>query len=103
MVQQKNGEKFVVVLKYVKFVPEIWVNLFSISKALKNGFNLGNEDVVTKLMKGNTTLYFDRMLKSKNRLACSVAKAKQKNINKDWKGSSITPSMTTQATVGATS
>ena len=66
MVQQKNGEKFVVVLKDVKFVPELWVNLFSISKALKNGFNLGNEDVVMKLMKGNTTLYFDRMLKTKN-------------------------------------
>jgi hypothetical protein len=88
MVQQKNGEQYVVVLKYEKFAPELWVNLFSISKALKNGFN---EDVVMKLIKGNTTLYFDRMPKSKNRLACSVAKAKQKNSNKDWKGSSITP------------
>jgi hypothetical protein len=27
-VQQKNGEKSVVVLKNVKFVPEIWLNLF---------------------------------------------------------------------------
>jgi hypothetical protein len=59
-VQQKNGEKF------VTFVPELWVNLFSMCKALKNGFNLGNEDVVMKLMKGNTTLYFDRILKTKN-------------------------------------
>ena len=155
MVQPKHGEKFVVILKDVKFVPELWVNLFSISKALKNGFNLGNEDVVMKLMKGNTTLYFDRMLKTKNGFvsgikllpilgnniattaveenkvkpkininnlhkilghcgevatrmtgksfgydvtgdyktceACSVAKARQKNINKDWKGGSITP------------
>jgi hypothetical protein len=66
MVQQKNGEKFVVVLKDVKFVPELLVNLFSISKALKNGFNLGNEDDVMKLMEGNTTSYFDRMLKTKN-------------------------------------
>jgi hypothetical protein len=155
MVQQKNGEKFVIVLKDIKFVQELWVNLFSISKALKNGFNLVNEDVVMKLMKGNTTLYFDRMLKTKNGFvsgikllpilgnniattaveadkvkpkvdinnlhkilghcgedatrmtgisfghdvvgdyktceACSFAKARQKNINKDWKGSSITP------------
>jgi hypothetical protein len=154
-VQQKNGEKFVVIRKDVKFVPELWVHLFSISKALKHGFNLGNEDVVMKLMKGNATLYFDRILKTKNgfvlgikllpilgnsiattvveankfkpkisinnlhkivdrcgkvptRLtgkglgydvvgdyktceACSFAKARQKNINKDWKGSSITP------------
>ena len=43
MVQPKHGEKFVVILKDVKFVPELWVNLFSISKALKNGFNLGVE------------------------------------------------------------
>jgi hypothetical protein len=141
-----------------KFVPELWVNLFSISKALKNSFNLGNEDVVMKLMKGNTTLYFNRMLKTKNRFAlgikllpilgnniatiaveadkvkpmikinnlhkmlgycgevatrmtgksfgydvigdymtceaCSVAKARQKNINKDWKGNSITEDAT---------
>jgi hypothetical protein len=66
MVQQKNGDTFFVVLKDVTFVPELWVNLFSISKSLKNGFNLGNEDVVMKLMKGNTTLYFDRKLKTKN-------------------------------------
>jgi hypothetical protein len=120
---------------------------------LKNGFNLGNEDVVIKLMKGNTTLYFDRILKIKNGFvseikllpirvdmativfdsrgmkknidiynlhtilvhcgeatakmtgkakgydvvgvfkpceACSVGKARQKNINKEWKGSSMT-------------
>jgi hypothetical protein len=155
----EKWRKFVVVLKDVKFVPELWVNLFSMSKALKNGFNLGNEDVVMKLMKGNTTLYFGRMLKTKNGFvsgikllpilgnniattaievnkvkpkinikisinnlhkslghcgevvtimtgesfgydvvgnymtceACSVAKARQKNIIKDWKGSSITP------------
>jgi hypothetical protein len=33
---------------------------------LKHRFNLGNEDVVMKLMKGNTTLNFDRILKTKN-------------------------------------
>jgi hypothetical protein len=72
MVQQKNGEKFAVVLKTVKFVPELWVHLFSISKALKNGFNLGNEDVVMKLMKGNTTLYFNRILKTKNSFVSGI-------------------------------
>jgi hypothetical protein len=51
----------VVVLQNVKFVPDLWVNLFCISRALKIGFNFGNEDVVMKLMKGNTALYFDRM------------------------------------------
>jgi hypothetical protein len=52
-VQQKNEENFLVVIKDVRFVPELWVNLFSISKPLKNGFNLGSEDVVMKIKKGN--------------------------------------------------
>jgi hypothetical protein len=65
-VQPKNGDKFVVVLQNVKSVPDLKVNLFSISKALKNGLNLGNEDVVMKLMKGNTTSYFDIIVSTKN-------------------------------------
>jgi hypothetical protein len=32
---QVNGSKFGVILKEVKYVPELWVNLFSIIKALK--------------------------------------------------------------------
>jgi hypothetical protein len=67
-VQQKNVEKFVAVLQDVNFVPDLWVNLSSIRKALANGFNLGNEDVVMKLMKDNTTSYFDRILRTKNGL-----------------------------------
>jgi hypothetical protein len=152
-VQPKNGDKFVVILQNIKYVPDQWVNLYSISKALKNGFNLVNGDVVMKFMKGNTTLFFDIILRTKNGFvsgmklipmsgniattaaevnkvkpkinisnlhkclghcgevatrmtgksygydvggnyktceACSVAKARQKNINKDWKGDSIT-------------
>jgi hypothetical protein len=71
-VQQKNGEKCVVVLKDVKFVPELRVNPLSTSKALKNGFNLVNEDAVMKLIKGNTTLYFDIILKTKNRFVLGI-------------------------------
>jgi hypothetical protein len=121
---------------------------------LKNGINLGSEDVVMKLMKGNMTLYFDRILRTKNGFAsgiklipmlgnivttavevnqvkpkinikslhkmlghcgkisttmtvesfgydvvgnyktcasCSVARARQKNSNKYWKGGCISP------------
>jgi hypothetical protein len=48
---QKNGESLVVTLHDVKFVPDLWINLFSIGKALKNGFNLGNDGEKIKLMK----------------------------------------------------
>jgi hypothetical protein len=140
----ENGEKLIVTLENVKYVPELWINLFSIGKALKNGFN----GEIIKLSKGNVTLTFDKVVRTKNgfvpgikllqvlddvgtsvletkkrntidvnnlhkllghcgevntRLtgkaygyevtgkfdvceACSAAKARQKNINKEWKG-----------------
>jgi hypothetical protein len=63
---QKNGESLVVTLEDVKFVPDLWINLFSIGKAVRNGFNLGNDGETIKLMKGNTVILFDKRLKSKN-------------------------------------
>jgi hypothetical protein len=63
---QKNGESLIVTLEDVKFVPDLWINLFSIGKALKNGFYLGNDSETIKLMKGKTEILFDRCLKSKN-------------------------------------
>jgi hypothetical protein len=149
---QKNVEKLIIALQDVKYIPELWVSLFSIAKALKNGFNLGDDGKRIKLMKGNVTIVFDRFLTSKNRFvpgikmtsllndvsatvveskkemsknmidvnnlhkilghcgeasarltrsyevigtfdtceACSIRKARQKNVNKDWKGGSLT-------------
>ena len=71
-VHQKSGAKIVIILQNLKFVPNLLVNLFSISKALKNGFNLGNEDFVMKLMKEDTILYFHRLLKTKNRFVSDM-------------------------------
>jgi hypothetical protein len=34
---QKNGEKLIVTLQDIKYVPDLWVNLFTFGKALKNG------------------------------------------------------------------
>jgi uncharacterized Fe-S cluster-containing radical SAM superfamily protein len=61
----EKWRKCVVVLQDIEFVPEQWVNLFGISKALTHGFNLGNEGVVKNSMKGNTNLYFDRIFQTK--------------------------------------
>jgi hypothetical protein len=63
---QKNGESLVVTLQDVKFIPDLSIYLFSIGKALKNGFNLGNEGDTIKLMKGKMVILFERCLKSKN-------------------------------------
>jgi hypothetical protein len=40
--------------------------LFSIGKALKNGFNLSNNGEIIKLSKGNVTLTFDKVVRTKN-------------------------------------
>jgi hypothetical protein len=40
--------------------------LFSIGKALKNGFNLSNDGKIIKLSKGNVTLTFDKVVRTKN-------------------------------------
>jgi hypothetical protein len=44
----------------------LWINLFSIGKALKNGFNLSNDGKIIKLSKGNVTLTFDKVVRTKN-------------------------------------
>jgi hypothetical protein len=64
-------------LENVNFVRELWINLFGIGKPLKNGFNLSNGGEIIKLSKGNVTLTFDKVIRTKN-------------INKECKrGSSI--------------
>jgi hypothetical protein len=52
-----------VTLKDVKHVPQLWVNLFSISKALKNGFDLKNKALMINLKKGSVSVTFDRVIK----------------------------------------
>jgi hypothetical protein len=46
---QLNGFSVNVKFKEFKYVPELWVNLFSISKALKNGFDLSNKGLMISL------------------------------------------------------
>jgi hypothetical protein len=50
-VTKLNGRKFVVTLKNVKYVPEICSNLYSLNKALKNGFKLINDEVIVSITK----------------------------------------------------
>jgi hypothetical protein len=151
---QLNGSSVDVTLKEVKYVPELWVNLFSISKAMKNGFDLSNKGLMISSKKGSVSVTFDRVIKTVNgsisgikmttydpsvaylakgsltaikeidvnkfhemighcgvdRLKktanihglklkgefkvcedCALAKARQRNVNKDWKGGSQVP------------
>jgi hypothetical protein len=148
---QVDGSTLDIVINDVKFLPELCDNLFSVNKALKNGFKVRNENKNISLTKGSASITFDRIIKSldgtvsgikmvyldsptayvaQNKLDsgksvdvnkfhemighfgldclkktaqvhglklksdfkicedCAVAKARKKNLNKDWKGGS---------------
>jgi hypothetical protein len=55
---QLYGSSVNLALKEVKYVPELWVNFFCISKALKNGFNLSNKGLMISLKKGSVCVTF---------------------------------------------
>jgi hypothetical protein len=65
-IAQKNGERLIVTLKNVKFVPELWINLFRIGKALKKVCDIGNDSETMKSTNGNVTFTFDTVVKTKN-------------------------------------
>jgi hypothetical protein len=62
--KQHNGEKVPIILEEVKCVPNLWINLFSICKALKDGSKKGNINEVITLTKNNVTLKFDSLIKT---------------------------------------
>jgi len=65
-VTQINGTKFTIILQGVKFVPDLWVNLFSINQALKKGYRISNDDIIISLSKGLNKITFDRFYKAKD-------------------------------------
>jgi hypothetical protein len=155
---QLDGSSLDVTLCEVKYVPELWMNLFSLNKALKNGYTLSNKGLSICLSKGPCLVTFDRLIWTTNGCVsgiklsiypypvsspvgcnaminaehnkgidinvfhemmshcgvdklqktadihglkltgmlticenCALAKARQKNVNKEWKGSSKIP------------
>jgi hypothetical protein len=61
-VTQVNGEKLTITLNDVKYVPSLCVNLFSLNKALKKGFNVSNDGVVISLNYKHVKLTFGRVI-----------------------------------------
>ena len=63
---QVDGAELDIILHEVKFVPELWVNLFSINKALENGHKISNKGLTICLSKGSSSIMFDRLFKTTN-------------------------------------
>jgi hypothetical protein len=61
---QVDGSTLDIVINDVKFLPELYANIFSINKALKNGFKLSNKNENISLTKGSASITFDRIIKS---------------------------------------
>ena len=63
-VVQKDGKKVKVVLAQVKYVPGLYCNLMSLTQLMAKYFVLTGTKECLKLVKGKTTIVFDRKVKS---------------------------------------
>jgi hypothetical protein len=66
VVIQKDGSTLDIILDECKYVPGLWINLFSITKAVGNKWNLSNKGQSIVLSKNKTTLMFDRLMQTDN-------------------------------------
>jgi hypothetical protein len=63
---QIDGSTFNIILHNVNFVPNLWVNLFSINQALKKGHMISNDELTISLSKESTKVTFDGVFKAKD-------------------------------------
>jgi hypothetical protein len=63
-VYQEDGTTMDIELKGYKYVPQLQVNLFSIIKALDQGWMISNKGVIISLRKGRAKLTFDKIFKT---------------------------------------
>ena len=60
----KDGEEFTITLEDVLIIPELWINLFSIGKALERDWQLSNKGKCLVLSKGKVKLLFDHIMQT---------------------------------------
>ena len=79
---QKDGTKAPILMKNVKYVPQLYCNLFSITEALGEGCKLVGDIKSLKLSKKGQSYVFDRKVKSgKSTLfAMKIISNKKKNL-----------------------
>jgi hypothetical protein len=62
LVKQPDGTMAKITIMNVKYVPDLWVNLFSLTQPLKQGWKLTNEGLVLKIQKGPHSIVFDQIM-----------------------------------------
>jgi hypothetical protein len=61
---QADGTMSDVVLRNCKYVPDLFTNLFSITKAIQGGCSISNKVVNMTLSKADSNLTFDKQLQT---------------------------------------
>ena len=65
MVKTSSGKQIEIVLDNCKYIPDLHVNLFSITQAITNGWQLSNIGKMLTLKKNNITINFNNNLETK--------------------------------------
>ena len=63
-VMQRDGSTQIVMLKDVQYVPDLALNLFSITKALDNGWTISNKGIFVSLTKQKVKITFDKVFRT---------------------------------------
>ena len=71
-VLSKDGTKTNIVLEDYKYVPDLWVNLFAVTKCLRNGWKISNDGITLYLRKGQSEVKFDKAIKTHKGLIIGV-------------------------------
>ena len=71
-VLSKDGTKTNIVLEDYKYVPDLWVNLFAVTKCLRNGWKISNDGIKLYLRKGQSEVKFDKAIKTHKGLIIGV-------------------------------
>ena len=71
-VHHLDGTTVDIKLNNVAYVPELSINLLSITKAMENSFQVSNKGNIMSLTKGSVTIKFDKLHKMKNRFCPGI-------------------------------
>ena len=70
--KQRDGSSSSIVLNFVAYIPSIFVNLFSITQALRSGSDLYNKKEIIFVRKGEMMIAFDNIANTKNGFVAGV-------------------------------
>ena len=69
---QANGSTLDLILHDCMYIPDICINLFSITKALSEGWKLSNHGLQMVLSRANQNIEFDQILKTAHGYVCGI-------------------------------